>query len=280
MHDDDVVNALLPEPKLTAGETIYPEPDPDRKPQRAAVIRTPGEEPQAVPVKRKPGRPRGSGKAAREPLHCLNDHAMTDAMKFCPECGSRARTAGPQACPNGHAVAEGFKFCQECGAGMSAASLRELVVAQQLSPEELLSKEQAHKIAVAMGNGNPVLAYASGQAPPNVQPVVIHLLIDGFTAFGNVWYRGQEMELWPGHPRWSEAQSWITLDTAGQYARFGRQVFGNGPWPGVRSYTAGSGHFQPLEAVGGGSVEPTEDELKAADRKEQQRGRRVPLPIS
>jgi len=43
------------------------------------------------------------------------------------------------------------------------------------------------------------------------QTVLIHFTADGLTAFGQVWYRGQELEIGPGHPRWPEAADWITL---------------------------------------------------------------------
>src|SRR5712692_4394867 len=215
-------------------------------------------------------RPRG--RSLKEPPCCPRGHTVSAGMKFCPECGSETRVPGPPKCPNGHEFPEDAKFCAVCGVSLSAP----LPVAP-LTPEEKISKERAHQIALEMGKVNPVTVFAPGRTPQGVSSAVIHFLVDGFTAFGNVWMRGQEIELWPGHPRWQEAQSWITLDVPGQYARFGRQIFGNGPWPGARSYTAGTGHLQALKSVSGdGAVsEPTEEELKKADAAEQQRGRRV-----
>ena len=150
-----------------------------------------------------------------------------------------------------------------------------------MSEHEMRSYEAAHQRAVILGQENPVTAYAPGQAPPGVKTVVIHFLVDGVSAFGNVWMRGQEIEVWPGHPRWREASGWITLDMAGQFQRFGRQIFGPGPWPGVKTYTAGVGRFAKLGVVGGeGFVpEPTEEELRRADEAERARGRRVPMPL-
>jgi hypothetical protein len=197
-------------------------------------------------------------------------------MKFCPECGSTVTVAGPPTCRNGHEVTADAKFCATCGTPTQGEEL-----VKQLSEDEQLDKERAHRRAMEMGKENPVMAYAPGKAPPGVETIVIHFLVDGFGASGNVWMRGQEIEVWPGHPRWREVQPWITLDVAGQYARYGRQVFGYGPWPGVKSYTAGVGHFQPLKTVSGdGTVaQPTEEEMARADAAEQRRGRRLPMPI-
>jgi hypothetical protein len=234
-------------------------------PARARVRRKPGQEPKVEPevtVKAQPT--------------CPSGHPVVATMKFCPECGASVVVAGPPTCRNGHEVAESAKFCATCGTPMQGEEAERL-----LSDDELRDKENAHRRAMELGKESPVVAYAPGKAPKDVESVVIHFLVDGFSASGNVWMRGQEIEVWPGHPRWRDVQSWITLDAAGQYARYGRQVFGNGPWPGVQSYTAGIGHFQPLKTVSGdGTVsQPTEEELARADAAEKRRGRRLPMPI-
>jgi hypothetical protein len=208
---------------------------------------------------------------------CPNGHPVTAAMKFCQECGSAVVVAGPPRCRNGHDVPADARFCASCGVPLQGEA------AQQIQTEtDLLSKEQAHQRAVAMGKESPVVSYAPGKAPAGVQSVVIHFLVDGFGAFGNVWMRGQEIEVWPGHPRWREAQSWMLLDDAGQYAKYGRQVYGRGPWPGARSYTQGIGQFQALRSLSGDGLvaQPTEEELARADEAERRRGRRVPMPFS
>jgi len=282
MPEDNVVDPLQSQPKLNSGEEILLEPDPNQVPARAVLERKPGQEPKVTPVKAT-RRKRVTAKA--RPC-CPRGHSVSSGMKFCPECGSECVQAGPLRCRNMHEVSEGAKFCPACGAEMDLVLVHtpDGGVAQAssvLTPEEQVRKAQEHKLALEMGQQSPVMAYAPGHAPPGAQVTLIHFLIDGCSAFGNVWYRGQEIELWPGHPRWREAQPWITLDAAGQYARWGRQVFGYGPWPGARSYTAGAGRFERLKQIGGDGVVsgPSEEELAAADRKEQQRGRRVPAPI-
>jgi hypothetical protein len=288
MPEDNIVDPFLSQPKLNSGEVADP-PEvsfTEPPPARAVVKRKPGQEPAVVatPVVKRQYRKRTSLKA--RPC-CPQGHAVEAAMKFCPECGSECVTAGQIRCSNGHEVPPDAKFCATCGAEMhfqvsvTASGEFQSKDPSQMTEAELRTREQMHQRAIIMGAENPVISYAPGQAPANADKVLIHFLVDGFSAFGNVWYRGQEIEVWPGHPRWREAQSWINLDAAGQYSRYGRQIFGPGPWPGAQSYTLGAGHFQPLKQVGGdGSVaQPTEEELLRADAAERQRGRRVPLPI-
>jgi zinc ribbon protein len=255
------------EPKLSSGETIAPEAADTElpvTPSRAVVKRKRGQEPEVKTVE------------TSVSSCCPQGHSVKTGMKFCPECGSGCVAAGPLRCRNGHEVPEGDKFCSSCGTPLSGEAHEKL-----LSEESQVSKEEAHRRAISLGQENPVTAYTPGQAPGGTETVLIHFLADGFTAFGNVWMRGQEIELWPGHPRWREAQGWITLDVSGQYARYGRQMFGSGPWPGAKSYTQGAGHFQQLGQLSGQGVvsQPTEEELARADAKEKQRGRRVPMPM-
>jgi len=254
--------------KLNSGENITESADPDALPRKAKVVRKRGQQPEVIVAPVVPLRV-----ARKEDSCCPRGHTVEGGMKFCPECGSELVAAARVGCAKGHKNPSDAKFCATCGVILASESST-----TPLTEEQRKSKEQAHAQALALGRENPVAAYAPGRAPSAVEVVLIHFLMDGFSAFGKVWMRGQEIEVWPGHPRWPEAQRWITLDTAGQYARFGKQVFGNGPWPGARSYTAGVGRFQQLKNLGGdGTVSgPTAEELAKADEAEKRRGRRVP----
>lgn len=220
---------------------------------------------------------------------CPSGHPVAEGMKFCAECGQQLPDPDkPPSCRNGHPVGVSDKFCASCGVPLS----HDVVFSEgaewrprpdsELSPAELEERERLHARAINLGRENPALAYAPGQAPANVNHMVIHFVADGFTAFGVVWLRGQEIEIWPGHPRWAEAQGWINADTAEQYRRYKKEFFRPGPWPGERSYLAGRGGYQSLKAVDGeGAVpEPTDEELARADKLEQQRARRVPAAPS
>jgi hypothetical protein len=273
MPEEDPLKFLGELPKRSSGAKGTQDPD-NAKPARARVRRKPGQEPEVIPAR--PRAPRAAKTVTLAQPCCPGGHPVNAAMKFCPECGSSVIVAGPPKCRNGHEVSATDKFCASCGTPLQGEAAQEL-----LSEDELRSKEAAHRRAVELGKENPVTAYVPGKAPPNAKSVIIHFLVDGFGAFGQVWMRGQEIEVWPGHPRWREAENWITLDVAGQYSRYGRQCFGYGLWPWSRSYTAGLGHFQFLKTVSGEGVvsQPTEEELARADAAELARGRRVPMPI-
>lgn len=264
MPEEDQPKTRLP--KRSSGTS--PQKDPtNATPARARVRRPKGQEPEVKPA---------SVIATLVQPCCPSGHPVTAAMKFCPECGATVVVAGPPRCRNGHDIRETDKFCAICGTPLQGEEAAKL-----LSDAELLDKERAHSQAVAMGKESPVIAYVPGKAPPGVESIVVHFLVDGFSDCANVWMRGQEIEVWPGHPRWRQVQWWITLDVAGQYATFGRQIFGYGPWPGVNTYTAGIGHFQQLKAASGEGMvsQPTEEELARADAAEKRRGRRLPMPM-
>lgn len=218
---------------------------------------------------------------------CPSGHPVGPSQKFCSECGQELKPAGPPQCRNGHVVDAEAKFCPSCGVELGQEPVYSAAGGNnrprpdgELSPQELAERERQHARALNFGKENPAIAYAPGHAPPGGS-VVIHFVADGFTAFGNVWVRGQEIEVWPGHPRWAEAQQWINYDTRMQYLRWKKEYFRPGPWPGERSYLAGIGGFEQLKAVGGeGSVgAPSEEELRRGDEAERMRGRRVPAPL-
>jgi hypothetical protein len=222
------------------------------------------------------------------PRMCLSGHEVSESMNFCPECGGQIPDESALThCPNGHEVSPEHKFCATCGAalrqepGYSAVAVRPKPDAE-LTPEELAARQRAHDAAIRLGKETPIdVKYYPESAPAGVKSTVIHFLVDGFCVFGTVWFRGQEAEVWPGHPRWPEMQQLLLQDSAYQFNRYGRQMFALGPWPGERSYTAGAGKFQNLKTLSGeGSVlQPTEDELARADEAERRRGRRVPMPL-
>lgn len=76
------------------------------------------------------------------------------------------------------------------------------------------------------------------------ETIIFHVLIDGVTAFGNVWYRGQEIEVEKGTAAYKRTldkhgNSWLDIvgDEHAQYARWGERKFGAGtfrPLPGEK----------------------------------------------
>jgi hypothetical protein len=64
-------------------------------------------------------------------------------------------------------------------------------------------------------------------------------LEDGFTAFGKVWYRGEELTLVPGTEKWDKAprrfgKVFVEMDEFEQEEVWGRRLFRPGPWRGKR----------------------------------------------
>lgn len=72
-------------------------------------------------------------------------------------------------------------------------------------------------------------------APPaGYVPRLIHVLEDGFTAFAQVWYRGQEITVDEAHyPETCDKSgaSWLDLDAKAQMSRFKKVYFAQGAWP-------------------------------------------------
>lgn len=209
---------------------------------------------------------------------------LTAARAAKQEHAEQERAGVP--CALGHLNHPDARFCGGCGLPMGAAlpaagePMRPKPVGQ-LSLAEKAERECRHAEAVAAAaqfESQPVRF-----VPAEGESVLIHFVADGLTAFGQVWYRGQELQIGPGHPRWAEALSWITLDRWGQINRWGEQKFDFGPWPGRRSYTEALGSFEQLGGTDaqGNKVAvagPTEQQLRDADEAERRRGRAVPAP--
>jgi hypothetical protein len=141
--------------------------------------------------------------------------------------------------------------------------------------QERAERQRQHLLAMEAGRRDPGVQFAS--PPPNRETVLIHMVEDGLTAFGVVWFRGQELEIEVNGPRWSEARKWILLDDAQQMLRWKKIMFRRGPWPGLRSYRGAQ--FMPLRAMSGeGALAPiTPDALMQADAAEARRGRGIPV---
>ena len=187
------------------------------------------------------------------------------------------------ACALGHGNDPGARFCAICGLSMDAPAPVLGPVQErprpggELSEDERAERDRQHIEAMAAARAfeNAPAVYV----PSEGEAVLVHFIEDGLTAFGQVWYRGQEISIGPGHPRWEQARAWILLDRTGQINRWGKQFFAPGPWPGRRSYLDGADGFEKLGDGGGGTFAgPGEQALRQADEAERRRGRAVPAP--
>lgn len=129
--------------------------------------------------------------------------------------------------------------------------------AKQLRIEEL-EDQLARRNAAKIDSASVTYSRPTGKGAK----VLIHIVEDGFTALGSVWYRGQEIEFEiPGidYDRTKDinGNSWVDIagDLSAQYARWGKQYLALGP------FVARPG-------------EKFEDEVAAEDAR---RGRAVPM---
>lgn len=128
-------------------------------------------------------------------------------------------------------------------------------------------REQIRQELLAELAADPTMAVEAPEDPS--APRILHILVDGFTAFGKVWYRGQEITVVPESDEWkstvdAEGNTWLNLSVQEQEIRYGRQVFGRGHWP-----------------YGGFNLDDptlTDEEREVLARAEQKRKQRAAVP--
>jgi hypothetical protein len=136
-----------------------------------------------------------------------------------------------------------------------------------LSPEQVaelkaLNDEEAQMHTAAIVADERENRYDNSQVGGTGEKILFHVREDGFTAFGDVWYRGQEIEIEVGTPAYKRTfnrfgTSWLNIinDEDAQFAKWGRRMLA----PGA---------FVPRKG------EVFEDDLVSMDRR---RKRTVPI---
>ena len=82
-------------------------------------------------------------------------------------------------------------------------------------------------------------AHMVPKVSPNAKDVaLIHFVEDGFSAFGKVWFRGEELAVDRESPAYASTldvyeESWMTLSEAEQISRWGHVKFRQGEWQGA-----------------------------------------------
>lgn len=154
----------------------------------------------------------------------------------------------------------------------------------ELTIEQLRIRDLENQLALERGKRDvePEFEPIEPDADGNI---VIHIVGEGFTALGQQWYIGQELEFKPDGRAYKDTfdrrgKSWLSLanNEMAQVEKYGKVLFRSGPWPG-KDYTAAAGtELQfPLRGLSSGKVyPPTQDELHSAARQETARGRRAP----
>ncbi len=154
---------------------------------------------------------------------------------------------------------------------------------RQLSPEQRRIRDLENQLAVERGAKDPEQEFEEPSAPGE-DTIVIHFVADGFTALGQVWYRGQELEFTRDSRAYNDTcdrlgRSWLDLraDPAAQEARYGEEKFRPGPWPGKDMVAAADSRWEPLKPMSDGQrLTPTDEELQRAAAAEARRGRAAP----
>lgn len=161
----------------------------------------------------------------------------------------------------------------------------------QLNPEQRRIRDLENQLALERGKKEPEIELAEPTRPGANENILIHFLEDGFTALGQIWRRGQELEFEPNSPAYQDTVdrfgwSWLELrlDEFQQVDRYGKVMFRVGPWPGkTYAEVAKLATFEPLKSLKEGTSPPqapTEEELQAAERAELKRRRAAPrLPM-
>ena len=64
--------------------------------------------------------------------------------------------------------------------------------------------------------------------------VVYHFVNDGFTKYGKLWYRGEEIKFDSSSARWQKDRHIFELTAAEQEKKWGKELFRPGSWQGER----------------------------------------------
>lgn len=124
---------------------------------------------------------------------------------------------------------------------------------------------------------------------PEVEPasekILIHFVSDGFTAFGYVWSKGQELEIEKPSPEYDRTcgttgQSWLEVSSEEQGIRWGRVVFRRGPSSipnSVLDYRVIPGDGVDLSGRPKYQGYMAKQEREKAAKAERERGRNVPV---
>jgi hypothetical protein len=105
----------------------------------------------------------------------------------------------------------------------------------------------------------------------NSESRVAHVLEDGFTTLGRVWYRGEEISVEVGSEDWEltadpgTGRSWFDMGEDEQEERYGRVMFRPGPWPRAKKVVEPGPPLSPHEQAARGAFKDLQKGWKEED---------------
>lgn len=107
-------------------------------------------------------------------------------------------------------------------------------------PEVLDLPEVVELITVDLVDPIPVAKAAKKATTKKSETILLHFVSDGLSAWGALWFQGQEVEIVKPSKHWDltvdrNGDSWLDLlnDPNAQVAKWGKVMFAPGPWKGA-----------------------------------------------
>jgi hypothetical protein len=151
---------------------------------------------------------------------------------------------------------------------------------EPLTPDQLRIIELETALAAQQSANESDLVPVEYSPAPKGETILLHFVEDGFSACGQIWYRGQELEFEVGgkaHKQQinSKGKSWLDLvdDIDGQFERWGKQFFAPGPWRG-RSWADSP---VPSDITDPKEIAEYKAGIKVAEAAERKRNRAAPI---
>jgi hypothetical protein len=196
----------------------------------------------------------------------------------------RNRTTGPEPAPEPGGPGAGGAVDSAVSDFLQAAAHSAPTPDVELTAEQLRIKDLENLLAQERGRKDPEPELVEVVQPGREGNILIHFLEDGFSALGQVWYRGQELEFEAGSPAYRDTcdrrgWSWLELrhDEFAQVERYGKVMFRSGPWPGKSYEDAVKAQFETVRGADGSPVPaPNAAELRQAAEAEARRRRAAP----
>lgn len=160
--------------------------------------------------------PAAAPKAPKETAAAKRARELREQLAHEQQAAAERQAAAPTL-PNGKPVPE---------AQLDPEQREVRILEDRLAQQQARAYEQSNELA-------PI--------PENSATILFHVLVDGFTAFGVTWMRGQEIEVVKGSPEYEltvdrNGKSWLDFlaDKKGQYERWGELKIDSGPWYGQK----------------------------------------------